>query len=118
MADEKDIEKIMYKVVFTQFEKIYEIYARYISEETLMGFIEIDEIVFNDSGVVLDPTEERLKNEFRDVKRSYIPMHTILRIDEVPQQGVAKIKTKDGNTSGNVSHITGADFAAKEPNPS
>lgn len=108
MANDKELSKILYKVVFTQYEKIYEIYARYISEETLMGFIEVDEITFNDSNlVVVDPSEERLKNEFRGVKRSYIPMHTILRIDEVPMQGVARIKDKEGNSSAanNVSHI-------------
>jgi hypothetical protein len=105
MSGEKKIEKILYKVVFTQYEKIYEIYARYISEDTLMGFIEVDEITFNEaSSIVVDPSEEKLKNEFRGVKRSYIPMHTILRIDEVPQQGIAKIKDSKGDSS-NISHI-------------
>ena len=42
--------------------------------------------------MVLDPSEERLKTEFKGVKRSYIPMHMILRIDEMFKEGVSTIK--------------------------
>jgi len=41
--------------------------------------------------VVVDPAEEKIKAEFNDVKRTYLPMHSILRIDEVKKQGQAKI---------------------------
>lgn len=97
-------EQTLYRVVFTQDDKIYEIYARYLTEESLMGFIEIEEIVFNDeNALVVDPSEEKLRIEFAEVKRSYIPMHHILRIDEVVKKGVAKIK--DHEKSGNVHHL-------------
>ncbi len=42
------------------------------------------------STVVVDPTEERIKAEFNEVKRTYLPMHSVLRIDEVKKQGVAR----------------------------
>ncbi len=44
--------------------------------------------------MVVDPSEERLKVEFNDVKRTYIPMHSVFRIDEVSKQGVAKVRDK------------------------
>ncbi len=37
--------------------------------------------------MVVDPTEEKIKAEFNDVKRTYLPMHSVLRIDEVKKQG-------------------------------
>jgi len=102
----------IYKVIFLQNGKIYEIYARYISEESLMGFIEVEDLLFSDptpGTVVVDPTEERLRTEFKGVKRFYIPMHELMRIDEVYQQGTAKIKSVKGK-AGNVSpfpHLSG-----------
>lgn len=99
-------KKRIYRVIFSQDEKIYEIYARYISEESLMGFIEMEELVFNDNfSVVVDPSEEKLKTEFQGVKRTYVPMHMILRIDEMEKQGSAKIKSPA--TKGNVHHFPG-----------
>jgi hypothetical protein len=41
----------------------------------------------------LDPSHEKLKDEFADVTRTYVPMHSVLRIDEVKKQGTAKITT-------------------------
>lgn len=98
----------IYRVIFFQQDKVYEVYAKYLTEESLMGFIEIEELIFKDtkSGLVLDPTEDKLKAEFKDVKRSYIPMHTILRIDEVMKEGVARIKADNpGEKTSNVSHL-------------
>ncbi len=87
----------IYRVIFTQQGKSYEIYARYISEENLMGFIEVEELIFAEpsTAVVVDPSEEKLKTEFKGVKRSYIPMHLIARIDEVVKEGAACIKELD-----------------------
>jgi hypothetical protein len=83
----------IYRIIFTQFGKSYELYARFISEDHLMGFIEIEEIVFKEtsSGVVVDPSDEKLKLEFKGVKRSYIPIHLISRIDEVSKVGEARV---------------------------
>lgn len=98
----------IYRIIFTQEDKIYEIYANYISEESLMGFIEIEEIVFDKvNTIVVDPSEERLKTEFNGVKRSYIPMHMILRIDEMLKKGPAKIK-EPSQSKGNIHHFPGA----------
>ena len=82
----------IFKVLFIQTKQIYEIYAKYISEDVLGGFIELEELIFsNPKSIVVDPSEEKLKAEFQGVSRVYIPMHTILRIDEVKSVGVAKV---------------------------
>lgn len=44
----------------------------------------------------MDPAEEKIKSEFNGVKRTYLPMHSVLRIDEVKKQGVAKISSFEG----------------------
>lgn len=83
----------IYRVRFNQNDEIYELYSRYLMEDSLMGFIEIEELLFDTkSDVVIDPKEERLRSEFKGVERCYLPLHTILRIDEVQQVGSATIK--------------------------
>lgn len=83
----------LFRVIFLQEEKVYELYARQLTEDTLVGFIEAEELIFTESSqLVVDPSEEILKKEFTGVKRTYIPQHLILRIDEVQEKGLATIK--------------------------
>lgn len=87
----------LYKIVFVNRDKVYEVYARQVHESGLYGFIEIEELVFGEQGsVLIDPAEEKLKSEFNGVKRTYIPLHAIVRIDEVEQRGTAKIVALSG----------------------
>jgi hypothetical protein len=80
--------------------KVYEVYARKVSHGELFGFIEVEELVFGErSSVVLDPSEERVKGEFSGVKRTFLPMHSILRIDEVKKHGVSKITVLESGTN-------------------
>lgn len=93
----------IFKVLFANQGKVYEIYARKVSHGGLFGFVEIEELVFGErSTVVVDPGEERIKSEFAGVKRSYLPLHSIIRIDEVRKQGVSKISVLEG---GNVAQF-------------
>ena len=89
----------VYKVIFQNGNEVVEVYARQIFQSDLWGFIEIEEFVFGErSQVLVDPSEEKLKNAFSGVKRSYIPLHSVIRIDEVDKEGVAKITdSKGGN---------------------
>jgi hypothetical protein len=90
--------------MFVNQGKVYEVYARKVSQGRLFGFIEVEELVFGErSSVVLDPGEERIKNEFTGVKCTMLPMHSILRIDEVKKQGVSKIIALEGG--GNVAQF-------------
>ncbi len=91
-------KKLIYRISFLNQDSVYEVYARHVGESDMFGFIEIEEFVFGETTQLLvDPSEERLKTEFSGVKRTYIPMHSILRIDEVDKEGVAKVVTKSGD---------------------
>jgi len=76
--------KHVYKISFINQGKVYEIYASNVGQAGMLGFIEVSGLLFGEkSSVVLDPNEESLRNEFKRVKSSYIPMHSVIRIDEV-----------------------------------
>jgi len=88
--------KTLYKIIFVSQGQVYEVYAREVSHGGLFGFIEVEELVFGErASVVVDPSEERIKSEFENVKRTYLPMHSIIRIDEVEKQGTSKITKAD-----------------------
>jgi hypothetical protein len=87
----------IFKVLFVNQGKVYEVYARKVTHGSLFGFIEVEDLVFGErASVVLDPAEERIRTEFEGVKRSYLPLHSVLRIDEVRKQGTAKITALEG----------------------
>ena len=88
----------IFRIMFVNQGKVYEVYARKVNHGELFGFIEVEELVFGErSSVVLDPSEERVKGEFAGVKRTFLPLHSILRIDEVKKQGQAKIMALEGS---------------------
>lgn len=87
----------IYRVIFVNQDQVFELYAKHIYQSDMWGFIEIEELVFgNRSELLIDPGEEKLKNEFNGVKRSYIPSHAIVRIDEVEREGIAKVSEAKG----------------------
>ena len=91
-------KEMLYRIHFVNNESIYEIYVRKIQESEIFGFLEVEDFVFGEnSTLVVDPSEERLKLEFNGVKRTYIPLHAVLRIDVVKKQGVAKVRDKLNN---------------------
>lgn len=82
----------LFKVVFHNQGKVYEIYARKVGHGALFGFVEVEELVFGErSSVVVDPAEEKIQAEFAGVKRTYLPLHSVIRIDEVRKSGVSKV---------------------------
>lgn len=91
-------KKVLYKVMFVCQGQVYEVYARSVGQGNLFGFIEIEELVFGErSSVVVDPSEEKIKSEFAGVKRTYLPMHSVMRIDEVDKEGASKISKIEGS---------------------
>lgn len=85
-------KKHIYKVIFANHGQIYEIYAKSVSQGSLFGFVEVEGLIFGErTSVVIDPSEESLQREFSGVGRTYIPMHTVVRIDEVEKRGSSKI---------------------------
>lgn len=89
--------KTLYKITFFNGGKIYELYARQVVSGALWGFTEISELVFDvNEGLVVDPTEERLRDEFANTKTLHLPMQSIVRIEEVDRKGLTAIR--DANT--------------------
>lgn len=82
----------IYRVIFYNQNQVYELFARQIYQSEMMGFVEIEELIFGErSQLVVDPSEEKLKGEFAGVKRTFIPMQSVVRIDEVDKEGTPKI---------------------------
>jgi hypothetical protein len=82
----------VYKVIFQNGNQVFEVFARQIYQSDMWGFIEVEEFLFGErSQIVVDPSEEKLKNEFGSVTRSYIPLQAIIRIDEVDKEGSGKV---------------------------
>jgi len=95
---ESKTHKHVYRVLFATQGEVYEVYVKDIYQSELYGFIEAEQFLFGSrSQLVVDPSEEKLKNEFSAVRRSYIPLHLILRIDEVEKEGVSKVIESKGN---------------------
>jgi hypothetical protein len=88
----------IFKVIFHNQGKVYEVYARKVGHGSLFGFVEVEELIFGEkSAVVVDPSEEKIQAEFAGVKRTYLPMHSVIRIDEVRKSGVSKVSSVEGS---------------------
>ena len=108
-------KKQLYKISFYNLSKVYEVYAHQVYQSDLYGFITIEGLAFNErSTVVVDPNEEKLKSEFEQVKRFFVPMHAVIRIDEVDKQGVAKISDAGENIAHFPSSVYGPNDRGKK----
>ncbi len=66
----------------------------------MFGFVTISGLIFGETtSLVVDPAEEKLQSEFSGVKQVTIPMHSIIRIDEVEKRGQNKIMDLDVNSN-------------------
>ena len=85
--------KALYKVTFHNHGKVYELYARKVASSGLWGFTEVGDLVFDvHDGLVVDPTEERLRDEFGGTRALHLPMQSIVRIEEVEKKGASAIR--------------------------
>jgi hypothetical protein len=91
-------DKKLYKVTFLHLGKSYELYARHVASSGLWGFTEVGELVFEPAGegLVVDPTEERLREEFKDTRVLHLPMQSVVRIEEVERKGALAIRDAAG----------------------
>ena len=109
--------KNIYKIVFHNQGKIYEMHAKRVVPSNLLGFVEVEGLLFGtSSGMLVDPSEERLKAEFADVKRTYIPMQAVVRIDEVEKEGANKIIAAS-NKGDNITPFPSPIFTTKKDKP-
>jgi hypothetical protein len=97
--------KPVYRVLFQNQGNLYELYARKVGQGPLFAFVEVEGILFgNRGGVLVDPSEEKLKSEFAGVQRTHIPLQAVVRIDEVEKEGTNKIVSLPAS-HGNVATI-------------
>ncbi|PLY15393.1 MAG: DUF1820 domain-containing protein [Sedimenticola sp.] len=102
----------IFRISFVNHGKIYQLYAESIRQAEVYGFVEIEGLVFGESStVVIDPAEEKLKSEFHGVTRTIVPMHAVIRIDEVEKRGPSKILDIDPNA--NVTAFPGSFYSPK-----
>ncbi len=110
----KNEPQCVYKIIFHNQGEVFEIYAKNVNQGHLYGFVEVEEILYGErSQVVVDPSEERMKSEFRGVKRIFLPMHAVVRIDEVEKEGVPRITTQEG--AGNISEFPSPIYPPQPP---
>lgn len=90
----------IYRIAFINHGKVYQLHAESVRQGELYGFVEISGLLFGEhTSVVIDPSEEKLKSEFAGVNSTQVPMHAVIRVDEVEKQGQNKILEMDGGSS-------------------
>lgn len=88
--------KPLFRVAFLSHGKVYEIFCTGVVSSDLWGFIEISGLVFDDAGaVVVDPTEEKLRDEFADVDVLHVPIQSVLRVEQVKKKGQSLIRDRE-----------------------
>lgn len=91
MAKEK-----LYRIAFLNHGKVYELFCSGVCTSGLLGFIEVSGLLFSEKdSVVVDPTEERMRDEFDGVEVLHLPMHSVLRVEEVRKKGQAIIRDRE-----------------------
>lgn len=88
-------EKPLYKIIFLNHGKVYELYSKGVTSSGLFGFIEVSNLVFEaGDGLVVDPTEEKLRQEFEGAKVLHLPIQSVLRVEEVEKRGQCIIRDR------------------------
>lgn len=86
-------DDILFKIVFFNSSKVYELYARDVFSSEIYGFIYVSELVFDQNqSIVIDPAEEKLRQEFENVKVLHLPVQSVVRIEEVKKKQSCKIR--------------------------
>ncbi|MEI4220234.1 MAG: DUF1820 family protein [Candidatus Dasytiphilus stammeri] len=93
-------EQVVYRIQFMNNSKNYQLYVRELANSSLFGFIEIGDFVFTPaSSVLVDPGAEKIKSEFTNVTRSYIPVQAVIRIDMVTENSSKRIPQRGDNVT-------------------
>jgi len=90
----------VYRICFFNQGKIYELYAESVHQSEMYGFVVVEGLLFDHHQTLLiDPSEEKLRDEFKGVSRTLVPLHAVIRVDEVEKKGTSKILDTDGKTN-------------------
>jgi len=90
------MKNTLYRVTFLSHGKVYTLYAKDVDSGRLWGFIEVSGLLFDvHEGLVVDPTEERLREEFGHTRTLHLPIQTVMRVEEVEKKGQSAIRDAD-----------------------
>jgi hypothetical protein len=86
----------LFRVAFLNHGKVYELFCTGICTSGLFGFVEVSGLVFGEKdSMVIDPTEEKMRDEFEEVEILHLPMHSVLRVEQVREKGQAVIRDRE-----------------------
>jgi len=92
----KSTKEKMFRIAFLNHGKVYELFCTGVCSSGLMGFIEVSGLIFGEkSSLVVDPTEERMRDEFDGVEVLHLPMHSVLRVEQVKKKGQVVIRDRE-----------------------
>jgi hypothetical protein len=67
-----------------------------VHTSSLLGFIEVSGVLFEEKdSLVVDPTEEKMRDEFEGVEILHLPMHSVLRVEQVRKKGQVVIRDRE-----------------------
>lgn len=90
-----DNEKL-YRIAFLNHGKVYELFCSGVCTSGLLGFIEISGLELGDKdSLVVDPTEEKMRDEFDGVEVLHLPLHSVLRVEQVKKKGQMVIRERE-----------------------
>jgi hypothetical protein len=88
-------DKPLFKIIFLNHGKVYELYSEGVTSSGLWGFIEVSDLVFEKGeGLVVDPTEEKMRQEFESSRVLHLPIQSVLRVEEVEKRGQCMIRDR------------------------
>ena len=89
-------KKPLFKVIFINHGKVYELFSQRVGSSSLWGFIEVADLVFEaGEGLVVDPTEEKMRQEFGGARVLHLPIQAVLRVEEVEKRGKCLIRDRE-----------------------
>jgi len=92
----KTEDEKLFRIAFINHGKVYELFCTGVCTSNLFGFIEVSGLEFGDKdSLVVDPTEEKMREEFDGVEILHLPMHSVLRVEQVRKKGPAVIRDRE-----------------------
>ena len=93
-ANSQPSPDMLYRIRFFNIDdELYELYAKSVYQaDNMFGFLTIEDLVFGeDSQIIANPQEDKLRTEFSGTKRLFVPHHSVVMVEEVQRRGKAKI---------------------------
>lgn len=106
----KQEQEPIYRITYHSNGQVVELYARNVYQGGMFGFVEVEELLLDEpqSELLIDPEVERLQSEFAGVEITFIPLHSIIRIDQMRTAGRTKVSQSEAAQGhANVSYLPG-----------